>query len=73
MTIKINDSHIISIALIGQFEKADQEQYSNQIDFERTLMEKYKKEMAKKYNLTDEQLIEITTNDITKHWPMPKF
>ena len=64
---------INSIALIGQFEKIDQEQYSNQIDFERTLREKYKKEVAKKYNLTDEQLIEITTNGITKHWPMPNF
>jgi len=64
---------INSIVLIGQFEKADQEQYSNQIDFERTLTEKYKKEVVKKYNLTDEQLIEITTNGITKHWPMPKF
>jgi len=64
---------INSIALIGQFEEAEQQQFNNQIDFEETLAEKYKKELAEEYNLTDEQLKKISVEGITKHWPMPKL
>ena len=64
---------INSIALIGQFEKAESQQLDNQIELERTLTDKYKKEIAKKYNLTDEQLTKISVEGVTKHWPMPKL
>jgi len=67
----IGHGWINSIALIGQFEEAEQQQFNNQIDFERMLAEEYKKELAGGYNLTEEQLSEISIEGVTKHWPMP--
>ena len=69
----IDHGWINSIALIGQFEEAESQQLDNQIELGRTLIDKYKKEIATKYDLTDKQLAEISTEGITKHWPMPKF
>lgn len=69
----IGEGWINSVALIGQFEKEEMEQLDNQLELERTLTEKYKKEVAKEYSLTDEQLQQISIEGVKKNWPMPKL
>ena len=44
-------------------------QIMKQIDLESELVKKYKTEIAKKYNITDDQLIKISTEGVKKGWP----
>jgi len=47
------------------------EQLEKQIELQRILDEKYKNELAEKYGLTRDQLVEIAGEGLTKDWPFP--
>jgi hypothetical protein len=42
-------------------------------DLAQKLGDQYENELAKKYDLTREQLKEITFEGFEENWPMPKF
>jgi len=45
--------------------------FSMQIDHQRKLQAKYKKELAKKYGLTEKHIFRISVEGIRKNWPAP--
>ena len=45
---------------------------NKQIDLERELAEKYKDELARKYNLSKDQLFSIGIEGVTNQWPGPR-
>lgn len=58
-------------ALRGQSTFDPREQLRKQGDLMDTLTKKYKKEIATKHNLTEEQMSQISVEGISKNWPMP--
>lgn len=48
-------------------------QIDKNIDLMRHLEKQYKKELSKKYGLTQEQLKKISLEGVVERWPMPKF
>jgi hypothetical protein len=46
-------------------------QVMKQIDLEVKLQEKYRAEIARKYNLTEDQLLKISVEGVTKGWVIP--
>jgi hypothetical protein len=46
-------------------------QFRKQIELERKLEEKYTAEVARKYNLTEDQLLKISVEGVEKGWPAP--
>ena len=48
------------------------EEFEKQVEMERRLIDDYKNKLAEKYELTREQLQEISVEGVEKDWPFPK-
>lgn len=67
----IGSGWINSIALQGQSETDMKDQMHKQMELMDELLVKYKAEVAKRYNITEEQLKNIDIEGIAKNWPTP--
>lgn len=55
----------------GYSQSKVEEQLDKQLELNRTLQEKFKKDLARRYGLTNDQLAEIGVEAYKKNWPMP--
>ena len=69
---EIGWGYVNSLALASQFEEEAKERMQKNAEFQERLMEKYKAELAQKYNLTEDQLYQIEIEGMVKDWLLPK-
>ncbi len=64
----IGEGWISSAALRGQFQEEEKQQLERQLAFYDLVITTHKKEIAKKYGITEEQLMQIIAEGVVKNW-----
>lgn len=62
---------INSVALIGQIEFDRELQFRRLSELDDRLVDSYRKEIARQFNLTDDQIWQVLDEGLDKNWPSP--